>query len=170
MSVRWTALTTVAIVVPIVEFFALVISPGLAIYWGLPIWAVFGGIFFTTVVWLAGLWAAPLWTPAQKAAGTLFVAAAYGLFLVLGMATLSEPMFRNTVSIGGVPSGVILFAIALVGMAVGWLWLRRAVEVEPDTHSFRASQDRSDRWLKAGLVAVGALLVLAAFLQRPIYF
>ena len=76
-------------------------------------------------------------------------------------------MYRNTVNIVGLPAAVILLAIALVMMACGAVWIRRRVEIEPETHNFRATAPGQPNWfLRAGIalgfVAFGLALVAIA--------
>lgn len=79
-------------------------------------------------------------------------------------------MFRNTVNIGGMPAAVIELAIAMVLMAIGALWIRRRLEIEPETHNFRATAPGRPNWLLRAGIALGfvafGLALVAIFAPR----
>ena len=79
-----------------------------------------------------------------------------------------EPMFRNTVNVGGVPSGVIILVLAIIAMLIGWFLMRRALEIEPEVHSFRATAPDRPNWLlRSGVgLAFVAFALVAIFAPR----
>ncbi len=71
-------------------------------------------------------------------------------------------MFRSTVNVGGLPAGVIVLIFGIVGTLLGWLFMRRALTIEPETHNFRATAPDRPNWLlRAGLGLGLAALALA---------
>ena len=79
-----------------------------------------------------------------------------------------EPMFRNTVNVGGIPAQVIILGLGLVLMIVSVLWIRRLMNIEPETHNFRATAPEHPNWLlRAGLgLGFFALALVAIFAPR----
>ncbi len=77
-------------------------------------------------------------------------------------------MFRNTINIGGLPFGVIVLALGIAGTVISWFWFRRALDIEPEVHSFRATAPaRPNLLLRAGLgLGFIALLLVAIALPR----
>jgi hypothetical protein len=78
-----------------------------------------------------------------------------------------EPMFRNTVNVGAIPAQVILLGFAIVAMVVGWLWIRRALDIEPDVHSFRATAPVSPNWLLRAGIGLGFVSIALVLFALP---
>ena len=79
-----------------------------------------------------------------------------------------EPMFRNTVNVGGMPSGVIILVLGTIGTLLGWFFMRRALNIEPETHNFRATAPDRPNWLlRTGVgLAFLAFALVAIFSPR----
>ena len=76
-------------------------------------------------------------------------------------------MFRNTVNIGGLPAGVITVVVATLLMVVGVVWFRRRMEVEPETHNFRATAPDRPNWLIRAGLGLGFVAFALAVLSLP---
>ena len=79
-----------------------------------------------------------------------------------------EPMFRNTLNVGGIPAQVILLGLALVLMVINLLVVRRLMNIEPETHNFRATAPDGPNWLLRVGLGLGffALALVAIALPR----
>jgi len=79
-----------------------------------------------------------------------------------------EPIFRNTVNVGGTPASLITLGLGFLGMVIGAWWFRRRLEIEPQTHNFRATAPDRPNWLlRAGLgLGFVAFALVAIFAPR----
>ncbi len=82
-------------------------------------------------------------------------------------------MFDDRSKLFGVPTQVIVLAVAVLGSVVGFRWLRRVTGVEPEVRSFRATDPPRrgvDLLLRVVAVAAAivALLLLAILVVRAI--
>ena len=76
-----------------------------------------------------------------------------------------EPMFRNTVNVGAVPANVIILVLGIIGTLLGWYFMRRALDVEPETHWFRTTAPKPPNlFLRAGLALGVVAFTLVAIL------
>lgn len=65
--------------------------------------------------------------------------------------TFLSPMFDDPVDVGGVPAAVIVMAIGLALMLVGWLWMRRITDADD------RGQENDDSWRSRDRVDVSSL-------------
>ena len=77
-------------------------------------------------------------------------------------------MFRNTITVGGIPANVIVLGLAFVLMVVSGLWVRRLMNIEPETHNFRATAPDRPNWLLRTGLGLGfvAFALVAIFAPR----
>ena len=76
-------------------------------------------------------------------------------------------MFRHSITILGIDVNTIVLAIGIIASALGILWIRRALEIEPEIHSFRATAPPRPNWrLRAGLW-LGVLAAVLAVVALP---
>ena len=71
-------------------------------------------------------------TAQQRMSGYVvgFLPIALILFLAVAAPNFLAPMFDNAVSIGGLPAGVIILGLGAVAMLVGFMLIRRIVDIE----------------------------------------
>ena len=79
-----------------------------------------------------------------------------------------DPMFESRELILGLPPGMVMVAVGLVGLMIGFLWLRRIVEPDPETRIFAVYtrvRSRQRTALLAGLVLAGVAIGLVIYLK-----
>ncbi len=79
-----------------------------------------------------------------------------------------DPMFESRELILGLPPGMVMAAVGLVGLLIGFLWLRRIVEPDPETRIFAVYtrvRSRQRTALLAGLVLAGVAIGLVIYLK-----
>ena len=71
-------------------------------------------------------------TAQQRLSGYVvgFLPFALAGFIYVAAPTFFEPMFRNTVNIGGLPAGVIILGLGLISMVIGFMFIRKIVDIE----------------------------------------
>ncbi len=71
-------------------------------------------------------------TAQQRLSGYVvgFLPFALAGFIYVAAPTFFEPMFRNTVNVGGLPAGVIILFLGLVSMIIGFMFIRKIVDIE----------------------------------------
>jgi tight adherence protein B len=71
-------------------------------------------------------------TAQQRMSGYVVAFLPFGLagFIFLAAPSFFEPMFDSEVSIAGLPAGVIIIGLGLVSMLIGFLLIRRIVDIE----------------------------------------
>ena len=70
-------------------------------------------------------------------------------------------------SIAGIPASVLVPAVGIAGLIVGFLWVRRITADDPDPQSFRATADRPPTpgtTSALGLAFLGLAMILAGTL------
>ena len=71
-------------------------------------------------------------TAQQRLSGYVvgFLPFALAGFIYVAAPTFFEPMVRNTVNVGGLPAGVIILGLGLVSMVIGFMFIRKIVDIE----------------------------------------
>jgi tight adherence protein B len=71
-------------------------------------------------------------TAQQRLSGYVvgFLPFALAGFIYVAAPSFFEPMFRNTVNVGGLPAGVIILFLGLVSMIIGFMFIRKIVDIE----------------------------------------
>ncbi len=71
-------------------------------------------------------------TAQQRLSGYVvgFLPFALAAFLFIAAPNFLQPMFDSAVSIGGLPAGVIILGVGLVAMLIGFMLIRRIVDIE----------------------------------------
>jgi tight adherence protein B len=71
-------------------------------------------------------------TAQQRLSGYVvgFLPIALAGFLFIAAPGFMQPMFRNTVNIGGLPAGVIILGLGLISMVIGFMFIRKIVDIE----------------------------------------
>ncbi len=83
------------------------------------------------------------------------------------MTQFLDPVFDNRTALFGIPSNLLVLAVAAAFVVAGCLLLRRIVSVEPEAKSFRATDRLDATGVLTRAVALGAatfVLVLGALL------
>jgi H+/Cl- antiporter ClcA len=78
-----------------------------------------------------------------------------------------EPMFRNTMNVGGVPANVIVLALGIIGTFIGSWLMRRALAIEPEVHSFRTTAPKPANWLLRAGLGLGFVAVALVAISLP---
>ena len=78
-----------------------------------------------------------------------------------------EPMFRNTVNVGGLPANVIILVLGIIGTLLAFYFVRRALDIEPEVHSFRATAPRPPNWLLRAGLGLGVVAIALAVVALP---
>lgn len=79
-----------------------------------------------------------------------------------------DPMFDSREQIFGLPPGMVVAAVGLTGLLIGFLWLRRIVEPDPETRIFAVYtrvRSRQRTALLAGLVLAAVAIGLVIYLK-----
>jgi len=74
-----------------------------------------------------------------------------------------DPMWDPKVPVGGIDTGLVVVALSLVLMSIGFVWIRRLTAGDPEIKSFWAT-DGGPRRFNPPLVAGLVLAVTAAAL------
>jgi len=71
-------------------------------------------------------------TAQQRLSGYVvgFLPFALAGFIYVAAPTFFEPMFDDSVSLGGLPAGVIILAVGLISMVIGFMFIRKIVDIE----------------------------------------
>lgn len=71
-------------------------------------------------------------TAQQRLSGYVigFLPFALAGFIFVAAPTFFDPMFENPPGIGGLPAGVIILALGIVSMLIGFMFIRRIVDIE----------------------------------------
>jgi hypothetical protein len=82
-----------------------------------------------------------------------------------------DPVFDNRQSLFGLPTDVLLLAVAAGLSIAGWLIARRITGVDPEPRSFRATtrleaSDLITRVVVVGLVGIAAIAAVSLLLRR----
>ena len=71
-----------------------------------------------------------------------------------------SPMFDTQVAFFGIPHGVVLALLGMTGLVVGFLWIRRLVDPDPEVPLF-ARYPRTRLWQRVSAKTVGVVAVVA---------
>lgn len=79
-----------------------------------------------------------------------------------------DPMFDTREQILGLPPGLVVAAVGLTGLMIGFLWIRRIVEPDPETRIFAVYtrvRSRQRTALLAGIALAAVAIALVIYLK-----